>query len=61
MVFGGNLSICVAETKINDFDVVIGVQKHVLRLQVSMYDAQTMKIVDPIDDLMKESAGLSLS
>ena len=58
ILFLGNLRVCIRKAKINNLDVLLVIQKHVFRLKIAMDDAESVEIVDPIDDLVEEAAGL---
>ena len=58
ILFLGNLRVGIRKAKINDLDILLVIQEHVFGLEIAMDDAESMEIVDPIDDLVEEAAGL---
>lgn len=45
--------IVVAQPEVNEFDIVIVIKKDIFRFEVSMGDVESMKILDGIEDLIK--------
>ena len=60
VLFLGNLGVGIRKTEVNDLDVLLGIQEHVFGLEIAVNDAESVEIVDPIDDLVEEAAGLLL-
>ena len=52
--------VCIAQAKINNFDIFIMGQKQILRLQIPMDDLQLMQVLHSSDDLVEEVASLWL-
>ena len=55
--YGHTYLIGVTESKVNNFDFTVIVDQDVLWLQITVGNPNTMKILDSIDDLVKNSAG----
>jgi hypothetical protein len=55
------IEVGVRETKVNNFDVVVGIEEHVLGFEVAVDDVELVDIINTIYDLMKKSTSLFLS
>lgn len=61
VLFGGKVAVGVREPEVDDLDVLFAVEEHVLGLEVTVDDAEAVQVVDAVDDLVEEAAGLALS
>jgi hypothetical protein len=56
---GGEFAVGVGESEVDDLDVLLAVEQHVFGLEVAVDDAEAVQVVDAVDDLVEEAAGLA--
>jgi len=52
--------VCIAQTKVNDLDVVLIVKKQILWLEIAVADSTFVNVLYARDDLLKKLAGFLL-